>query len=425
MALRARRVCAVLLLTCVIAARVGEGRPRKSNRRDRDVCDSESVSAAHGMRLEIRCRVPRADDLRMQIWKYPLIARANHQKSKTESLFGKNDFKPPHGGELVFDNKPDSRELKDTPWAEGARPGSRLLRYSMLGEPPHQKLAIHALTNATQGLYYWVWGNSTNRYKNWTAVVVNMYRPPMLTMDAPPVLDGDRYKVTCTARDYYPNLKAEFTWYENDTVPVPPELVHTRVRMGSEGFTAVSTLTSASPALMYVTPSIRCQLVWQRDAVSYTRLVASADVGTLPRPRITMRFDEERATCEANCVPRSARALWLLGDDHVQTADAPTFHSPDGCPEHPEFGSLQSSMPVSMEFSEYTCRLAGYPDGVPVIEHSASHVASVADSAGSQVVTVLKTLGIIVAVCAALLAVVLVVVWAVRAAGRARRRRLR
>ncbi|AFR32487.1 envelope glycoprotein C [Leporid alphaherpesvirus 4] len=344
----------VWLLACVLcAAAASEGGKKRAG--TPGACDRDAVSAAHGMRIEIRCRVPKADDRRVQVWKYPATMETPEP--------GPHAHIPAAGGELVFDSHPGLWAGESAPWADGAQPGARPERYSVLGSPPHQKLAIHALSNATQGLYYWTWGNTTHPHQNGTSVLVTMYRPPMLMLDVPPALEGTRHRAVCTARDYYPNRKAEFIWHENGTVVSDAERVKTRVRAGSEGFTATSVLLSAGPASPHAAAKFRCQFVWRRDSVSYTKLAAEAEAASMPRPNISISFDAAVATCTASCVPASVTAAWLLGEDHAAAEAASAAYEVGGCPEHPAFGSARATLPLSEKHAEYTCRLIGYPPG--------------------------------------------------------------
>ncbi|BBM13216.1 envelope glycoprotein C [pteropodid alphaherpesvirus 2] len=378
-------------------------------------CDRHDLTAEYHTRVPIKCQVPITDDLRLQVWKYSIKKQAWDKRDYPTVLVNKT---LPPGGELVYDSNP-ALVPGTVHWAEGAKPNTPLQAYSMTPKPPAYTLFIQALSHESQGIYLWAYGPTDNPTQYSVRVRVRMFRPPSLTLLPHTILRGDPFQATCTAADYYPGKNVSLAWFEDGVEVTDPERIQTQRHFRPDGITTVSTLTSTLVGGEVPPRQFMCQFVWHRDAVSLSRYTATGEATVLPKPTILMDFGDTHAICTASCVLSGASFAWLLGESYTPTEGAVETYVE--CPEDPKLRGLRSELPLNKDTSEYTCRLAGYPATVPVMEHHGRYQFPAEDTTEQQVTLSLEVVVAVIGIAVALILLLAVCVRVVRTSKRRRR----
>ncbi|BAP00723.1 envelope glycoprotein C [Pteropodid alphaherpesvirus 1] len=378
-------------------------------------CERHDLTAEYHTRVPIKCRVPATNASRIQVWKYSIKKQAWDKRDYPTVMV---DKPLPPGGELVYDSNP-SLVAGTVVWAEGAKPNTPLPAFSLRSKPPTYTLFIHSLTHDSQGIYLWAYGSEDNPTQYSTRVRVRVFRPPTLTLLPHTILSGDPFRATCTASDYYPGKNVSLTWFEEGVEVTDPERIQTQRHFRPDGITTVSTFTSALVGGEVPPRRFTCNFVWHRDAVSLSRYTASGEATVLPKPKILMDFGDTHAICTASCVPRGASFVWLLGESYTPTEGAVETYVE--CADDPSLQGLRSELPLTKDTSEYTCRLAGYPSTVPVMEHHGRYQFPTEDTTEQQVTLSLEVVVAVVGIAVALILLLAVCVRVVRTSKRRRR----
>nr|ABR28497.1 glycoprotein C [Anatid alphaherpesvirus 1] len=252
-------------------------------------------------------------------------------------------------------------------------------------------LTILKPTALDEGLYEWVLStpfveSNTNKTKRRTeaigAITLKIIKIPSgISVIAHPMVYGQRYRATCILENFFPPGSGRMTWVVDDSTNLPINSVRTYSTAKSEEDT-VSLIGSflLGSSIDSMPPEITCKAIWNGEGETRT-FNASAVPVVYSKPNVILTFESGHAVCNARCVADTAAVgiKWMVGRELKENIWKDGMVEVVGqCIDHPGTVNIRPRYPLEYTgtVTQYTCRVEGYPEELPIFEDAALYDSS-------------------------------------------------